>query len=60
MKKVAPQFGFGITEISTEEIDEVNISSTPKLEQPFKKGDIETANTYLGSPLFSIKGEVVE
>lgn len=58
LKKVAPQFGFGITEISAEEIDEVNISST-KIRTAIQKGDIETANAYLGSP-FSLKGEVVK
>ncbi|MCO5260436.1 MAG: bifunctional riboflavin kinase/FAD synthetase [Crocinitomicaceae bacterium] len=58
LKKVAPQFGFGITEISAEEIDEVNISST-KIRNAIQNGNIEIANSFLGNP-FSLKGEVVK
>lgn len=57
LKKVAPEFHFGLTEISAEEIDEVNISST-KIRNAIQSGDIETANAYLGSP-FSLRGEVI-
>jgi riboflavin kinase/FMN adenylyltransferase len=57
LKKVAPEFHFGLTEISAEEIDEVNISST-KIRNAIQSGDIETANSYLGSP-FSLRGEVI-
>lgn len=57
LKSVAPEFGFGITEISAKEIDEVNISST-KVRNAILSGDIETANVFLGEP-FSLQGEVV-
>lgn len=57
LKSVAPGFGFEITEISAEEIDEVNISST-KIRNAILSGDIETANLFLGEP-FSLRGEVV-
>lgn len=58
LKTVAPEFGFGITEISAEEIDEVNISST-KIRNAILSGDIETANSFLGNS-FSLRGEVVQ
>lgn len=58
LKAVAPKFGFGIIEIPAQEIDEVNISST-KIREAILKGDIETANSFLGDP-FSLRGEVVK
>lgn len=57
LKKVAPEFGFGLTEISAQEIDEVNVSST-KIRNAIQAGEIEIANSYLGEP-FSIRGTVV-
>lgn len=57
LKSVAPEFGFGITEISAEEIDEVNISST-KIRNAILSGEIETANLFLGAP-FNIRGKVI-
>jgi len=58
LKTVAPEFGFQVTEISAQEIDEVNVSST-KIRNAILNGDIETANAYLGD-YFSIRGKVVE
>lgn len=57
LKKVAPTYGFDVTEISAEEINEVNISST-KIRNAIENGEIEIANQYLGEP-FSLRGEVV-
>lgn len=58
LKKMAPQFGFSLTEISAEDINEVNVSST-KIRKAIKTGDIETANQFLGS-LFVISGKVIQ
>lgn len=57
LKKVAPEFGFDLTEISAKEIDEVNISSS-KIRDAIQSGAIETANLFLGAP-FTLRGEVV-
>lgn len=57
LKQVAPKYGFDVTEISAEEINEVNISST-KIRKAIESGEIEIANQYLGEP-FSLRGEVV-
>ncbi len=57
LKKVAPEYGFGLTEISAQEIDEVNVSST-KIRNAIQAGEIEVANSYLGES-FSIRGTVV-
>lgn len=48
---------FNVEEISAKEIDEVNISST-KIRQSLLKGDIETANAFLGYN-YQLCGKVV-
>lgn len=58
LKKVAPKYHFDVTEISAQEIDEVNVSST-KIRNAIISGEIEVANSFLGAP-FSITGEVVK
>jgi len=47
LRNISATYGFGVTEISAKEIDEVNISST-KIRNALKEGDIEVANAYLG------------
>lgn len=50
-------FNFEVEEISAEEINEVSISST-KIRTALHRGDIETANTYLGYA-FMLSGTIV-
>lgn len=57
LRDICEIYDFGVTEISAQEIDEVNVSST-KIRNALKIGDIETANTFLGEP-FEINGTVV-
>jgi len=58
LKELSPLYEFEIEEISAQDINEVNISST-KIRKAILNGDIETANEYLGYQ-FSITGDVVE
>jgi len=58
LKKFTPQFNFEIEEIPAQDIDEVKISST-KIRQALLKGDIQTADLYLGYP-YCLSGEVVK
>lgn len=50
-------YGFEVTEISAQEIDEVAVSST-KIRHALLVGDIKTANTFLGYP-FAFNGTIV-
>lgn len=50
-------YGFEVTEISAQEIDEVAVSST-KIRKALLDGDIQTANTFLGYP-FAFSGTIV-
>lgn len=58
LKETAKIFDFDVEEISAEEVQEVNVSST-KIRQSLNNGDIERANEFLGRP-FLCTGKVVE
>jgi len=58
LKKYGEQFGFEVEEISAQQLDEVSVSST-KIRKALAKGDIHTANTYLGYA-FTIEGVVTK
>jgi len=51
-------FGFEMEEISRQDIDDLGVSST-KIRTALSKGDISTANKYLGRPYY-IQGQVVK
>lgn len=57
LKEISETYGFELIEISAEEIDEVNVSST-KIRSAIKDGDMELASRYLGEP-FELHGKVV-
>jgi len=58
LKAVSTKYAFDVIEITAEEINEVNISST-RIRKAIEKGDLKTANEYLGDP-FQLNGIVVE
>ena len=58
LKETAKIFDFDVEEISAEEVQEVNVSST-KIRQSLNNGNIERANEFLGRP-FLCTGIVVE
>ena len=58
LKETANIFDFEVIEISAQEIDEVNVSST-KIRNSLLDGNIEKANGFLGRS-FSVEGEVVK
>lgn len=58
LKETAKIFDFDVEEISAEEVQEVNVSST-KIRQSLNNGNIERANEFLGRP-FLCTGRVVE
>lgn len=58
LKDVCDTYGFEVLEISAQEIDEVNISST-KIRNAIMAGDMEKANLFLGEP-FELHGKVIE
>ncbi|MDA9817221.1 bifunctional riboflavin kinase/FAD synthetase [bacterium] len=58
LKETAKIFDFKVEEISAEEVQEVNVSST-KIRQSLLEGDIEKTNGFLGRP-FRYSGVVVE
>ncbi len=47
LQELAPDFGFAVVEISAQEIDDVNISST-KIRNALIAGEVAKANDYLG------------
>ncbi len=57
LKEFGPIYGFEVEEIPAQDIEEVNISST-KIRTALEEGNVELANSYLGSQ-FSLSGEVV-
>lgn len=57
LQKLAPQHKFKVIEISAEDINNVNVSST-KIRKALLDGDIHTANAYLGEP-FTLTGKVI-
>ncbi len=58
LKEVAPIYDFDVQEISAQEIDEVNISST-KIRNSILAGDMALAKSYLGEP-FELHGKVIQ
>lgn len=58
LRSVCDTYGFEVVEISAQEIDDVNVSST-KIRNAILEGDVKTAKLYLGEP-FEINGTVVQ
>lgn len=57
LKELGPIYEFNVIEIKAQDIDDVNVSST-KIRNALQKGDVVTANKYLGEP-FQLTGKVV-
>jgi riboflavin kinase/FMN adenylyltransferase len=57
LKKFAPIYNFNVEEISAQEINQLNISST-RIRKAIDEGDIQTANDFLGYQFF-ITGKVI-
>lgn len=57
MRLFGEKYGFEVQEISVEEVDEVSVSST-KIREALNKGDVTTAQHYLGTP-YVLTGKVV-
>ncbi|MBV6485101.1 MAG: Riboflavin biosynthesis protein RibF [Flavobacteriales bacterium] len=58
LKEYGPVYGFDVEEISAQEIQQINISST-KIRNSVLIGEIKAANQFLGYPYF-LNGTVVE
>ncbi len=58
LKENSAQFGFEVEEIPRQDIDDVGVSST-KIRKALLKGEVETANSYLGSE-YMLTGTVVK
>ena len=58
LRETANIFDFEVIEISAEEINEVNVSST-KIRNSIKNGNIARANEFMGKP-FQVQGKVVQ
>jgi riboflavin kinase/FMN adenylyltransferase len=58
LKSVAPDYGFEVEEISAQEIDDVNVSST-KIRNALLEGDLAKANEFLGYR-YSVSGKVIK
>jgi len=58
LKDVCETYGFEVIEISAEEVNQVNISST-KIRRAIQNGDMEKAKLFLGEP-FEFYGKVVQ
>ena len=58
LRESAEMFDFEVIEISAQEVDEVNVSST-KIRNSILDGNIDRANDFLGRP-FRITGDVVK
>jgi riboflavin kinase/FMN adenylyltransferase len=56
LKQYAPEYGFQVEEIPEQDINDVAVSST-KIRNAILKGDVTTANTYLGYT-FNLSGTV--
>lgn len=57
LKRFGKELGFEVEEISKQELEDVAISST-KIRNALEAGDVQLANSYLGTP-FSLSGTVV-
>ncbi len=58
LKEYAPEYGFQVEEIPEQDINDVAVSST-KIRNAILKGDVTTANTYLGYT-FNLSGVVIK
>ncbi len=58
LKAMSPDFNFEVTEISAQEIDEVNVSST-KIRNALLSGDVAMARDFLGY-CYTVSGRVVQ
>ena len=58
LQEYGEMLGFGVEEIPAQMIDEVNVSST-KIRKALEKGDLATANSYLGYN-YPLTGIVIE
>lgn len=58
LQELAPLYDFEVEEISAQEIDDVNISST-KIRKALSQGNILAANAYLGYN-YQLNGKVIE
>ena len=58
LQKFAPVYGYQVEEIPEQDIHDIAVSST-QVRQALKKGDIQTANDFLGYP-FSLFGQVIK
>ncbi|SHI85061.1 riboflavin kinase / FMN adenylyltransferase [Mesonia phycicola] len=58
LKAYGKQYGFEVEEISKQDVDQVAVSST-KIRVALEEGDLEKANTYLGSQ-FLLTGTIVK
>ncbi len=58
LKKDGPLYGFDVEEIPEQDIDHVAVSST-KIRNALEKGDVQSANKYLGRN-YTLKGIVVK
>ena len=57
LKEFGPIYGFEVEEISVQDVDNVNVSST-KVRKALEEGEVHVAANYLGHSFF-IEGEVV-
>lgn len=57
LKEFGKTYDFEVVEISAQQLEEVSVSST-KIRKALEKGNIETANQYLGYP-FMLSGSIV-
>ena len=57
LKEFGPIYGFEVEEISVQDVDNVNVSST-KIRKALEEGEVDVAASYLGYSFF-IEGEVV-
>ncbi|MEW6469279.1 MAG: bifunctional riboflavin kinase/FAD synthetase [Bacteroidota bacterium] len=58
LKEFGPVYGFDVKEIPAIDVDNIHVSST-KIREALAKGDISTANLYLGYE-YSLRGKVVK
>ena len=58
LKELSELYGFEVKEISAQDINDINVSST-KIRNAIELGDIPLANEYLGYS-FPLKGKVIE
>lgn len=58
LKSLSSQYNFIVEEISAQEINQLNVSST-RIRKAIEEGDIKTANEFLGYSFF-VRGKVVK